>query len=226
MRPAATASIIALVLALAACARPRAPEPTPAEQVAAALAGAWDNAAQYAAAPDALKVPPSVDGEWLDLQHAAFFRVDAPRIGPVVLYLEWRRGGPSGEVTRQRIWAFRTDASGTLRMDFFAFVDGTAFVGRGAEPGAFAALDRSALRGYDASCALRFALRAAGAFEGRIGADECTLVAASGRRMGIDATVSLSGDGVLAYREAGRLDDGRYAFRVPPGGPYLFRRRP
>lgn len=221
------AAVTAAALVLVACARaPVGPGPDPAGQVVAALAGAWDNAAQYAAAADALKVPPSVDGDWLDLQHAAFFRVDAPRIGPAVLYLEWRRGGPAGEVSRQRIWSFRTDADGALRMDFFAFVDGAPFVGRGAEPGAFAALDRGALRGYDAACALRFSIGADGAFAGRIGADECSLVAASGRRMGIDATVSLAADGTLSYRESGRLEDGHYAFRVPPGQPYRFRRVP
>jgi len=217
---------ILLAAALFAACAPIAPAPDPTARVVAALAGGWDNSAQYAAAPAALKVPPSVDGDWLDLQHASFHRVDAPRIGPRVLYLEWRRGGPSGEVSRQRIWSFRTDADGSLRMDFFAFVDGAPWVGRGAEPGAFAALDRDALRGYDAVCALRFAIGADGAFVGRIGSDECSLVAASGRRMGIDATVSLAADGTLAYRESGRLEDGRYAFRVPPSQPYRFRRAP
>ena len=224
MRPAA-ASTLALALVLAACARtPVAPAPDPATRVVGALAGAWDNAAQHAAAPAALKVPPSVEGDWLDLQHAAFFRVDAPRIGPQVLYLEWRRGGPAGEVSRQRVWSFRTEADGVLRMDFFAFVDGAPFVGRGAEAGAFAALERTALRGYDANCALRFKLADDGGFTGRIGADECSLVAASGRRMGIDASVALTADGTLEYRESGRLEDGRYAFRVPPSRPYRFRR--
>jgi hypothetical protein len=226
MRTAA-ASTLALVLLLSACARaPIAPDPDPAARVAAALAGAWDNAAQFAAAPAALKVPPSVEGDWLDLQHAAFFRVDAPRIGPQVIYLEWRRGGPDGGISRQRIWSFRSDADGTLRMDFFAFVDGAQFAGRGAEPGAFATLDRGALRGYDAACALRFVVSGDGAFVGRIGVDECSLVAASGRRMGIDATVALAADGTLEYRESGRLEDGRYAFRVPSTRPYRFRRLP
>lgn len=210
---------------LAACAH-APPARDPGAAVVAALAGVWDNAAQFAAAPEALKVPPSVDGDWLDLQHAAFFAVDAPALGDRVLYLEWRRGGPQGAISRQRIWSFRADADGALRMDFFAFVDGASWAGRGAEPGAFATLGRDALRGYDAACALRFTLAREGGFVGRIGAGECTLTAASGRRMGIDAEVVLAADGSLSYREAGRLESGAFAFRVPPSQHYRFRRLP
>jgi hypothetical protein len=223
MRPAMV--LLSLAPLLAGCASPPL-APDPAQPVLAALAGAWDNAAQYAQAPATLKVPPSVDGDWLDLQHAVFHAVDAPLLGDRVLYLEWRRGDAGGAISRQRIWSFRTDAGGTLRMDFFAFVDGAPWAGRGAEPGAFATLAPAALRGYDAACALRFTLRADGGFEGRIGADECTLTAASGRRMGIDAEVVLDAGGTLSYRESGRLADGVYAFRVPPSQPYRFRRLP
>lgn len=216
-----------LAVALAGCASlAPAPAEDPAARVVAALAGPWDNRAQFDAAPAALKVPPSVDGRWLDLQHAAFFAVEAPAIGPHVLYLEWRNGGPSGAISRQRIWSFRNDADGGLRMDFFAFIDGAPWAGRGAERGAFATLERAALRGYDASCALRFTMSDHGGFAGRIGADECTLTAASGRRMGIDAEVVLDRDGRLGYRESGRLADGGYAFRVPPDQPYRFVRLP
>jgi hypothetical protein len=33
-------------------------------------------------------------------------------------------------------------------------------------------------------------------------------------------------DGALLYRESGQLEDGRYAFRVPPTEPYRFIRTP
>jgi hypothetical protein len=42
--------------------------------------------------------------------------------------------------------------------------------------------------------------------------------------MGINARVALTADGSLEYQESGVLDDGRYAFRVPPTEPYRFRR--
>lgn len=197
-----------------------------AERIVAALQGTWSNAPQYATAPDALQVEPSVDGEWLDLQHAAFYRVEAPAVGERVLYLEWRRGAPDGPISRQRLWSFRTDAEGAVRMDFHAFVDGAPFASRGDDPAAFAGLDASRLRSYAPECALRFEPTADGGWRGRITADECRIVAASGRAMGIAATVELDRDGVLTYQESGRLDDGRYAFRVPPTMPYRFERAP
>jgi hypothetical protein len=211
-----------LALSLGACTATRLPT-DPRDTVLDGMVGTWENRAQFSAAPAELKVPPSVDGEWLDLQHATFARVDAPALGTHVLYLEWRSNGPDGPISRQRLWSFHTDPAGELRMDFYAFVDGKPYAGRGGETGAFGTLARDALRGYGPSCALRFELQARG-FVGEISAEECTITAASGRRMGINARVALTADGTLEYRESGRLDDGRYAFRVPPTEPYRFQR--
>jgi hypothetical protein len=36
----------------------------------------------------------------------------------------------------------------------------------------------------------------------------------------------LLADGSVQYRESGQLEDGRYAFRVPPTEPYQFVRTP
>jgi hypothetical protein len=222
----ALAVAVAATLVLAACATAPTVAPDPRDAVLALLAGSWDNRAQFDAAPASLKTPPSVEGDWLDLQHAQFMRVAAPSIGEHVLYLEWRNGSADGAISRQRIWSFRREQNGALRMDFFAFVDGKPFAGRGSEPGAFSALDAAQLRGYGSACALRFEPTGQGGWRGLISADECSLVAASGRRMGIDASIAVDADGTLAYRESGRLDDGRYAFRVPPSMPYRFRRLP
>lgn len=193
--------------------------------VATALAGRYDNRAQFELAPDELKVPPSVDGEWLDMQHAWFVPVNAPRIGDQVLYLEWRSGGSDGSISRQRIWSFWEDDDGTVRMDFFAFVDGDPWAGLTDEPGAFVELEPEDLRGYGTECALRFKPVADGGWLGAISAEECSLVAASGRWMGIDAKVEIGADGSVRYQESGRLESGEYAFRVPPTKPYLFERR-
>jgi hypothetical protein len=191
----------------------------------AGFGGTYTNALQYEAAPTALKVAPSVQGEWLDLQHAQFVRVDAPAIGANVLYLEWRSGSQTGQVSRQRIWSFRQDASGTTRMDFFAFVDGTAWIGQGKTANAFKTLALDKLRGYGDRCALTFASEGQSVV-GHISGKECSITAASGRRMAIDARVVLLADGSVQYRESGQLEDGRYAFRVPPTEPYQFVRTP
>lgn len=195
------------------------------DELTGAMAGEYDNAVQFEAAPAALKVPPSVGGDWLDHQHALFAKVEAPAIGARVLYLEWRSSGPDGPISRQRIWSFRHDASGTLRMDFFALVDGEPWAGRAEESGAFLDLQLDQLRGYGPDCALRFQPAADGGWLGAISAEECSLVAASGRRMGIDALVEVGVDGSIRYQESGRLESGQYAFRVPPTHPYVFERR-
>lgn len=214
-------ALLALAL-LAGCTTP-APSDPPAT-LAAALAGTWSNQRQYDAAPAALKVRPTVEGEWLDHQHALFASVKAPVLGSHVLYLEWRSGGAAGPVSRQRIWSFRTDDAGTLRMDFHAFVDGAPWAGKAATPAAFAELRADQLRSYAPECALRFARTPSGGWRGEIGPEQCSLTAASGRRMGISAVVELTADGALLYREAGVLPDGRFAFRVPPGQAYRFER--
>lgn len=194
-------------------------------RLASSLIGHYDNAAQFAAAPETLKVPPSVAGDWLDQQYALFARVEAPAIGDHVIYLEWRSGSSEGPISRQRIWSFREDETGAARMDFFAFVDGGLWAGRGEQPGAFLALDRDALRGYGADCALRFQPSDEGGWHGSISAHDCSLVALSGRRMGITAEVTILPNGTLRYQESGQLENGEYAFRVPPNQPYQFERR-
>lgn len=216
------ATPLILMLAAADCSADVGASSADIDRVLDSLAGEWSNAAQYRDAPEGLKVEPSVEGEWLDLQYAAFHAVDAPRIGEHVVYLEWRRGGPDGPVSRQRLWSFRHDADGALRMDFFAFIDGAAWVGGGSRPGAFSTVDASVLRSYAPECALHIEAHDDGGWVGRIGAEECRIVAASGRAMGINARVVLGADGSLSYQESGQLDDGRYAFRVPPTMPYRF----
>lgn len=193
----------------------------PRDAIVAALAGSWDNRAQFDAAPASLKVAPSVNGEWLDVQYARFTQVAAPAIGERVIYLEWKNGGPDGAISRQRIWSYRIDSAGVVRMDFYAFVDGKPWAGKADTPEAFRALTTEALRGYGTACALVFVPQQSG-FRGVITANECTITAASGRRMGIDARIELLADGTLEYRESGRLDDGRYAFRVPTDRAYRF----
>lgn len=217
--------LLPLCLFLAGCAATLpAPEPRPLD-LDQALSGCFDNLAQYARADAALKVPPSVEGDWLDLQHACFRRVEAPAVGSQVYYLEWRKGDTQGAVSRQRIWSFRPLGEHQWAMEFYAFVDGKPWEGRGEQAGAFAALQGSDLRGYGESCALRYTRTAKGGWLGEVSAEGCRIVAASGRGMGIDARVLLHAEGI-DYQESGRLDDGRYAFRVPPSQPYQFRRLP
>ena len=193
-------------------------------QVTSMLAGRWSNADQFAFAPEDLKRPPAPGHpyDWLDLQNAAFFTVEAPAIGEHVTYLEWR--GADGEISRQRIWAFHEDAAGALSgMDFYTFADPAPYAGRGTEPGAFETLSAEALIGYPDGCTAAVRRPAESAYVLEIDPDQCAIIARSGRRMGIMAQIELAPDR-LSYREAGVLEDGSYAFLVPGGPAYEFTR--
>jgi hypothetical protein len=221
----AVRGVCALTLAAAlACAPPAAAEVTP-ETAAARIVGTYDNAAQVAAADPALLRPPAPGHpyDWIDLQHAHFHRVDAPAIGAAVLYLEWRAGGADGPISRQRIWSFRIAENGATVMDFFTFRAPEPFAGRGAVAGAFRALKPDDLIGYGPVCALAVTDNAAGGFVAETTIDRCKIVARSGRAMGIAARVVVR-DAALDYAEAGVLDGGAYAFKVPGAGAYAFQR--
>ena len=118
------------------------------DAVLRALEGSFDNAAQYAAADDALKRPPAPGHpyDWIDAQYAEFHVVDAPALGEHVVYLEWRAGSPEGEISRQRLWVFNADEAGRVTgMDFYTFADPAPYAGRGEQAGAFADVAPDAL---------------------------------------------------------------------------------
>ncbi len=194
----------------------------PVDEVATLLTGDFDNVAQYDAADAALKVPPSVGGTWLDRQHATLRAVDAPLLGGRAIYLEWHGGSATGPISRQRLWVFRT-RGGAPVMDFYTLRDPAALAGKGDLPGSFAALTPADLKGYGDACAAVFTRRDSG-WRGIIDPARCRIVAASGRGMRIAATVGVDAKG-FDYRESGRLDDGEFAFQVPPTTPYRFVRR-
>jgi hypothetical protein len=218
---------IASGLMLAACACATAPNAPPLHDYLAALAGAYDNSAQYNAAPATLKRTPASDAsyEWLDQQYGVFEKIDAPNLGPHALYVEWREGGPDGAITRQRVWLLRTDQNGAARMDIFAFKSPQDYAGKAQVAGAFGTLTPNDLTGYGPECGLYLTPRGAGAWDGRIEPFQCQVKSPSGKSMGLDMRVTIMPTGVL-YKEAGILDDETIAFSAPGGPPYEFRRRP
>jgi hypothetical protein len=222
-----TLMITALLFSASCASTPSTPSRPDLAALSGGLVGAWDSKAQYDAAPDALKRPPAAgDGyAWLDRQYAQFARVDAPAIGTHVIYLEWRAGGPQGAISRQRIWSFRSDAAGKVRMDFFTFKSPEPFAGKAGQTSAFASLKLDDLIGYGEACGLFVEPTSANTFDAKIDESQCQITARSGRKMGIDARVTLMTTGLL-YNEAGILADGAYAFKVPGGPPYEFRRAP
>jgi len=191
----------------------------------AALAGSFDNAAQVAALPEAVSREPQPGQPWLDPQFARFVPFPAPDLGEFVYYLEWRAGGPAGRISRQRVWAFQAPREGVTPMRFYTLERGDDWAAAADDPAALAVLSAATLLPYPEGCEVAFTPTAEGAFAGEIPAGGCSILARqSGRRMEIRARISLGRDG-LEYDEAGLLEDGRAAFRVPEGYRYEFRRR-
>lgn len=223
-------------LSLTACASAQS-EPAPAFEPGRApamerqldwLTGAWSNAAQYAAAPDALKREPAAGHpyDWLDLQYAEFTRIDAPQVGDYVVYLEWRAGGPDGPVSRQRIWSFLADAQGRpAGMDFYTLNTPDLYAGRAQQPWVFADLSPEDLTGYPDGCTLSHAYPASVGSFYRLNPATCTITARSGRTMALRADIQLH-PGRLTYSEAGVLESGDYAFLVPGGESFGYEFRP
>ncbi len=209
----------------------RAPDTSTADLLdALMLAGVYDNRAQVEAAPADLKREPALGApyDWLDRQHALIARVEAPKIGSHVYYLEWRGGGPDGDISRQRIWSFRELArapgseagDSQVVMDFFTIDAPEALIGAADTPGAFADLSPDTLRGYGAACALPVAPLDGGGWTASI-PETCVITSRSGQDMTLQATVRRTPLG-LSYEEAGVRANGDIVFMVPGGMPYEF----
>jgi hypothetical protein len=225
MKPLA---ILALAAALSACAgiggsgsvqAPPASAPSSVQTYLDWLEGAWSNQAQYDAAPDALKRAPAPGHpyDWLDVQYADFFIVEAPQLGPNVIYLEWRSGAADGPISRQRFWVFHEGLQGAPPgMDFYTLRDPEPFAGRGLEAGAFSSVTLDDLIGYPDGCTLGAGTAGPSRVVFSADPDSCVITARSGREMGIRARIDL-GSQSLSYSEAGIMDGGPYAFLVPGG---------
>jgi hypothetical protein len=192
--------------------------------VVAGVAGEYDTKRQFEAAPLEWRREPAAGHpyDWLDRQHAVFRWVQAPALGEHVLFLEWRRGGPEGPISRQRIWVFERRQDGWV-MDFYTLPASPATEATSMLDADFTTLRREQLTGYGAACSLK-ARRRGRAVEFSI-PPSCSIIARSGRRMRLAAVVRFE-DRALRYREQGVLDDGAIAFLVPGrvGLDYVFKR--
>jgi hypothetical protein len=191
------------------------------------LLGTWDNSAQFASAPETLKRAPVAGGayEWIDTQHASFFAVDTPLVAgkdAKAIYLVWRSGGPTGPISRQRLWVFRTLPTGQIVMDFYAFKTPAPFENATGPNDAFKALRPEDLTAYGPQCGLPIIPTPTG-WQAAI-PNTCSITARSGRAMVLSATIVASKD-TLTYTEQGTLSSGALAFKVPGGPAYAFVRR-
>lgn len=214
------------VLALAALTSCAALNPVEPATPGAALIGSWDNLAQMAAAPSDLKRQPTIGGAWLDAQYATFHAVHTPALaGPheQSIYLVWRKDGPDGPISRQRLWVFRPQKDGGLIMDFYAFKTPEILANLSPTASAFGALTPEDLISYGPACSLPV-IRTTRGWTASI-PSSCTITATrSGRRMTLSATLTLTGN-TFSYEEKGVLESGELAFKVPGGPAYVFNRK-
>lgn len=188
------------------------------------LEGSFDNARQMATLAPGTATKPTPGKPWVDAQYARFVRFEAPLLGEIVYYMEWRAGAADAPLTRQRVWAFSGTKGATPRMRFYTLDSPGLWSAAASDPGLLAQLSRAGLHEYPAGCELQFARRPDGRLEGRIPANACRITARESKRtMTIDAAIVLGRDGFV-YDEAGTLDDGRKAFVVPEGFRYQFDR--
>ena len=90
------------------------------------LTGRWDNELQTFFEPE-LNVPLPLRHERL---HAVVKPIEAPEFGPVSFYVEYRKGGETGPVARQRIWTLSVDPElNGIRLSGFAPKEGKPLEG-------------------------------------------------------------------------------------------------
>lgn len=196
-----------------------APQPEGLDPVSM-LVGSYDNAAQYQTADDGLKITPKIGDKraWIDQQYARFKVVDIPSVPGTVVALEWRKGGPDGEMSRQRFWAFQLKGPNAL-MHFYGFKSDVDM----ADEAALSAITQDELIVYGDACALPV-VKIEDGYQLSI-PETCRIVTQSGRDMILSSTITIRRD-TLTYEESGRLPDGTQIFEVPGKMAYVFQKQP
>jgi hypothetical protein len=208
----------ALILSLALAGTAHAAE---AGDLVVQLTGRFDNAAQMAALAPDVATRPEPGKPWVAAVSAAMGEVAIPALPGRVIYLEWTNA--EGAIDRQRLWTFEKK-DGALQMRFFTFRDATPYAGALADQARLADVTPDMLIAYPPGCEGHVTPGDAG-FTIRIDPALCTIVTQrTGRKMAVDAEIVVTATG-FAYREAGILEDGTDAFRVPGTGAIQFLRK-
>lgn len=154
--------------------------------------------------------------------HAVMAPVSVPALPGRAIYLQWRDGGPDGKVTRQRLWVFQDMPDG-VRMKFFGFRDGPAWVDAHLAPERLRQLEPEQLVAYPPICDLPWVDRPEGLMASI--PPGCRIVTQRTQRtMDLAADIQVTSRG-FDYAESGRLEDGTIVFQLPPAGRYAFSRR-
>jgi hypothetical protein len=151
MRTQKWALLAIAAAALAACASGPSGRPDPIA-ITQALAGGYDNSAQWAQMGEAFRASAGVSPVTV-----RFVLAKAPDLGPAVLYEEWRAADGDKRALRQRVWILRPDGNG-VRADRFTLETPDRLLGAGGD--AFLSLERSDLKPMGLGCTLSLTLTA------------------------------------------------------------------
>jgi hypothetical protein len=84
------------------------------DQLMALVIGEYSNLPQVEAAKAQSKPGAQLPEPLRDVHHMYATRVDMPKLGTHVAYIEWRHNGPTGVISGQRIWAYDAQPDGIL----------------------------------------------------------------------------------------------------------------
>jgi hypothetical protein len=138
-------TVAALGIGLSGCASSAGGRADP-TAIAQAMAGPYDNSAQWAQMGESFRASAGVSPVTV-----RFVFAKAPALGPAVIYEEWRAHDGDTRPLRQRVWIFRSDGAG-VRVDRFGLSQPAQFVGAGGD--AFFSITRDDLTPMGLGCGL------------------------------------------------------------------------
>jgi len=123
-------SLLACVLLVGCATQPVNVPVDPVDALVDGLTGEFTTAAQVAALPADFARVPTPGQRWVDGQYAVMREFPAPAADERAIYLEWRKDGPEGEISRQRVWTFAPGAEGSILMRFYTLAAPADWVGQ------------------------------------------------------------------------------------------------
>lgn len=204
--------ITAVIFGLATISAHAAPLSDTMARVMAVMPGTYDTADQLSAEA-AQGIPEAARHE---RRHVIYARIDAPQIGPNVLFRQERKGGPDGEIVTRGLAVFEpdTDANG-IRMWLRNMINADQFTDLHLKKELWAeiAFDPT----YGAKCPFHWRLEKE-ALVGTLLGGVCKITSNAGKMMSFDARWVLTAKGLSifdnTYGAEGQLLSGR-ADKVP-----------
>jgi hypothetical protein len=181
-------------------------------RVMALMPGVYDTSAQVNA-----EVAQGVaEAQRHDRRHVIYARIDAPRIGPYVLFRQDRKGGPDGEIMTRGLAVFEADmAAGGIRMWLRNIPDAARFTDLHLKKELWAQVSFDPA--YGGKCPFHWRLEGEEIL-GTLQGGGCKIISNAGKAMSFDARWVLNEKGLSifdnTYDGEGKLMSGR-ADKVP-----------